>query len=246
MTVLLLGNDTAIYTASKNAGSTVRKWVTDSVSRYLLDRYGVGGEVAYEESDYNLVVPRFSRPLSETVLNQTRVNVQQLMEALEELNISYHFGFFEPLEVKYKYSVKRDPVSRFVSCVTQKLGKARFSEINDVQHIIDDFDYFCYQPLREIPPKPDYNKDWKLWQSLIVARHFLPQHLTYGESTDYFSNCFDVSEVNTELLPILQDYFQYDIPQTVTNKGNSPILLSPSQISDVRKIFAKDYEIGYS
>ncbi len=192
-----------------------------------------------------MVGARFSRPLAEKVLSQTRVTALELASVLQELNITYHFGFYGPVPIKKRFYIKRDPVSRFVSCASQKIGQKPFAKIIDIEHLIDKFDELCLDPLRRAPLKPDYNQDWETSRELIVPRHFAPQHLTFGDSTSYYNQCIDVSEVNTGLKPILEEYFQKEIPALVVNKGHPPLCLSDGQRAKVRAIFQRDYEIGY-
>lgn len=245
MTTISLGNDIVIYTASKNAGSTVRKWITDIVSNYILNREGLGNKKEYSESELGLVAPRFSRPLSDTVLSRTQASTASLANALRDLGITYRFGFFAPMDKRHRFCIKRDPLQRFISCATQKIGQPPFSKIVDVEHLINDFDLLCNQPLRGIPLKPNYNEEWNTWANLIIPRHFAPQYITYGDHTKYYQQCFDMSDIDTHLREILEDYFNVDIPVETVNKGSRPLKLTEQQIQRVRKIYRRDYEIGY-
>jgi hypothetical protein len=244
MSALIFG-DKVLYTASKIAGTTVRLWVVNAISAYIIQTKGKGNHPPASNAELDALAATLPRPLSLDVLKSTGASVDQVAQAIAELRVSYHFGFFAPLDCRHRYCITRDPVSRFISCISQKLGKEKFIAIRDTQHLIDNFDDLCLKPLSQISSEFSFNEQWENWQKIIVPRHFAPQYYSFGNNIDYFTQTFDISEVNTLVRQLLSAHFNQNIPARVANKGQKILPLTSTQISAVEKIYKQDYNCGY-
>jgi hypothetical protein len=244
MSALIFG-DSVLYTASKIAGTTVRNWVVSAISAYIIQTKGKGNHAPASGAEFDALAATLSRPLALEILKLTGASPDQVAQAASELQVSYHFGFFSPLDLANRYCVTRDPVARFVSCISQKLGREKFLVIRDTQHLIDEFDGLCLKPLSEISHTFSFNERWDDWQNIIVPRHFAPQFYSYGGKLDYFTQTFKISEVSTSVRQLLSAHFKQDIPARITNRGKKTLSLTSAQISAVKEIYQQDYDCGY-
>lgn len=244
MSALIFG-DNVLYTASKIAGTTVRLWVVNAISAYIIQTKGKGNHPSASNAELDTLAATLPRPLSLDILKTTGASVDQVARAIAELRVSYHFGFFAPLDLANRYCITRDPVARFISCISQKMGKEKFSAIRDAQHLIDNFDDLCIKPLLESCSEFSFNKHWEDWQRIIVPRHFAPQYFSYGNNIGYFTQTFDISEVNTIVRQLLSSHFKQDIPARIANRGQKTLPLTSSQMSAVKDIYCQDYSYGY-
>lgn len=244
MSALIFGEN-ILFTASKNAGTTIRRWVINALSTHIVMRHGEGKRPKATQTQLDGLAARLPTALAERVLNQSGGSVEQVWESLEEFRLSYHFGFFAPVDLQNRYCITRDPVSRFVSCVSQKLGKEKFAAFRDVQDLIDNFESLCVEPFRQIEPVFSFNKRIEDWEKLVVARHFAPQHLSFGDDRSYYTTCFQINEVNSSARLLLEDHFGQKIPPLSTNIGKKKIELTPGQVDSVRHLYRRDYACGY-
>jgi len=244
MSALIFG-DSVLYTASKIAGTTVRHWVVNAICAHIIQKEGKGSHPPASTAELDALAVILPRPLSLDVIQRTGASADLLMQALAELHVSYHFGFFAPLDLTNRYCITRDPVARFVSCISQKLGKRELIAVRDTQDLIDNFDSFCIKPLSRIPAAYSFNERIEDWQSIFLPRHFLPQYYSYGIKLDYFTQCFNISEVNTSVRQLLSSHFKQDIPVQIVNRGKKVTQLTSTQIAAVKEIYQQDYNCGY-
>ena len=165
-------------------------------------------------------------------------------EKLEELG--YYNGFFDSQTTRVRYCIKRDPVDRFISMITNKRNRPGFSALSDIDAFLDNFDAHVLAPLAKC--RTNYNNDMAAWHAIKLARHAAPQTLMLGAEKSYYTHVFAISEVNTRLREFLEDVvFKKQLPQIRANQHRGEkILLSPQQRRRVAEVYACDYEAGWS
>lgn len=179
---------------------------------------GLGSEMMQDGHYYNLC--RFGLPL------QYQNNMFQATR------------FIPSAHESIRRCIKRDPISRFISCYTDKIILERIADLSVDQCI----DWLETGQMLEIA-----NTSGNLQ---LVAAHFLPQYEYLGESTTYYDYIFDVNEMN--LVKKFCETFVFKIPLYSFHARNlakakvAKIVLDPQQMTRLRSCYAMDYKIGWA
>lgn len=134
--------------------------------------------------------------------------------------------------------IKRDPIKRFISCYEDKVlkenrlpGVSLDEFLDNPWEIIDKMD----KPLEE-------NKSIG-----YLYYHFAPQVMHLGESRDYYTHVFDISEVNTLCKKYFEDKWLIHIPDlTCRNNPNKKTTLTDEQVIKVKELYYQDYQTGWA
>jgi len=133
--------------------------------------------------------------------------------------------------------VKRDPVKRFISCYDDKVvkenrlpGVSLDEFLDDMWNIIEEKDV----PLEDNPSIG------------YLYYHFVPQAKHLGESRDYYTHVFDISEVNTLCKKYFEKKWDITIPGLVCRSNpKKKTTLTDDQVAKVKAIYDQDYQIGW-
>jgi hypothetical protein len=196
--------DFAFYISPKTGGTTIRSWLVYSETETL--------EVVDSGNGY---------------LEQNGIGYQ-LIE-----NMGYYFKKFKEVNSPIKACVKRDPVSRFLSCYTDKV--LREGVINAS---IDDLlnDWSRLKSGRQDPLNPG---------TYYLENHFLPQSYYLGENKDYYDFVFDVKETSTKIKSFLEEKLDIELPELHTRKQSKKPEVTEEQVEKIKEIYAVDYENGW-
>ena len=198
-------NDFTVYEAPKNGGTTLRLWICFA---------GTGELIRSSESGYY-------------------AGTDETYKMLQEWG--YENGKFASTETSRKICIKRDPVSRFISCFYDKVIKEGRLKVT-IDDFIDNFDDI-------LKKHPDKMNDGK---TKYMKFHFAPQTYHFGENRGYYERVFDVNEVNTKLKKYLEDRWDIGLPQLhARNNGLNKFDLTTSQIKKIKIIYNQDYENGW-
>ena len=156
--------DFAFYISPKTGGTTIRSWLVFSETDTL--------EIENNGNGY---------------VTQNGIG-QQLIT-----NMGYWYKGFKEVNSSYKVCVKRDPISRFLSCYTDKVLREGIIKVS-IDELLNNWD--CLKTGREDPLKPG---------SYYLENHFLPQTYYLGSNIDYYDYVFDVSEVGTKVKKFLEE-----------------------------------------
>lgn len=157
-------------------------------------------------------------------------------ELLKDWGYNLLGGFGNP-EVSDKVCIKRDPVKRFVSCYQDKVIREKRLSVS-VDDLLDHYDEVIKQT-------PQY-----MWDNTTnyVKFHFDPQTFHFGNSKDFFSNVFDVSEINTGVKSYLEGKWGIELPDLHARDSRGTIEkleLTSEQIAKVKKFYQVDYDNGW-
>lgn len=151
-------------------------------------------------------------------------------------DMGYKLNWFELVEGE-RVCIKRDPIKRFKSCFKDKvIGETRMGKVS-VHYFINNFDMLLRKHNKPHPsnPKVPYNR-----------YHFAPQVRQFGYDKSYYTEVFDISEVNTRLKEYLQDKWKMILPDLhARNNKSFSLVLSPTQIKKLEEIYKEDYEAGW-
>jgi hypothetical protein len=236
----LIFGDKIIYTCSKNAGSTIRNLFCDMV---ILGK-------DFSCRDLNLAKPKKITPLPKVIINmiQARASIPEkaILEIAEKIGIEYHFGFEATIEGLTPYCIRRDPIKRFESCFSQKLHQPNFySKVKSIENLIENFDDIVTKPLKTYRNCFSFNDNFKTWQDLIVPRHFAPQSYTYGCNPSKFLQIFEMSEINTKVHSLFENFFGQSLPVRHSNKGKKINLIHPDCYPAIKRLYEIDYASGW-
>ena len=194
----------SIYISPKTGGTTIRSWLVFSETDTL--------EIQDNGNGY---------------ITQNGIG-QQLVT-----NMGYWYKEFKELDSLVKICMKRDPVSRFLSCYTDKILRERNCDLS-IDNILDDWD--CLKTGRKDPLNPG---------TYYLANHFLPQTYYLGSNIDYYDHVFDVSEVGTKVKKFLEEKLDCILPELHTRKQENKPELTNDQVVKIREIYAVDYKNGW-
>jgi hypothetical protein len=239
MTAFIFG-DKIIYTCGKNAGSTIRSWVCDMIIMSKEDNRQIpsGNRMAT-----NTPIPK---PLVEQIQIREMISKAEITDIAGRLGLQYHFGFEGTVEGLTPYCIHRDPIERLDSCLSQKLHQPAFvSTVGSLDNVIENFDEIVIKPLQEHRTTFSFNNKLSTWRDLIVPRHLAPQTYTYGSDPSKFERVFDMSDVSTEVLALLEDFFGRPLPVRHKNKRQRGSVISDDLFPAIKKLYELDYEAGW-
>ena len=196
--------DFAFYISPKTGGTTIRSWLVYSETGTL--------EVADSGNGY---------------LEQNGIGYQ-LIE-----NMGYYFKKFKEVNSPVKVCVKRDPVSRFLSCYTDKILRERTANLS-IDDILNNWDVLNTGREDSLNPGTYY-----------LANHFLPQTHYLGDSKEYYDIIFDVKEVGTRVKTFLEEKLKIELPELHTRKQNKKPEVTEEQVEKIKEIYSVDYQNGW-
>jgi hypothetical protein len=196
--------DFAFYISPKTGGTTIRSWLVFSETDTL--------EIENNGNGY---------------VTQNGIG-QQLIT-----NMGYWYKGFKEVNSSCKVCVKRDPVSRFLSCYTDKILRERIVDLT-IDDILNDWD--TLKTGREDPLNPG---------TYYLANHFLPQTYYLGENKNYYDLVFDVKEVGTKVKTFLEKKLEIELPKLHTRKQSKKPEVNGEQIEKIKEIYAIDYKNGW-
>jgi len=196
--------DFAFYISPKTGGTTIRSWLVFSETDTL--------EIENNGNGY---------------VTQNGIG-QQLIT-----NMGYWYKGFKEVNSSCKVCVKRDPVSRFLSCYTDKILRERIVDLT-IDDILNDWD--TLKTGREDPLNPG---------TYYLANHFLPQTYYLGENKNYYDLVFDVKEVGTKVKTFLEKKLEIELPKLHTRKQSKKPEVNEEQIEKIKEIYAIDYKNGW-
>lgn len=195
------GRDFAFYISPKTGGTTIRSWIVYSQTE-TLELQSLGGD------EYSI---------------QNGIG-QQLIT-----NMGYYYKGFKEVNSPVKVCVKRDPVSRFLSCYTDKILRERCANLT-VDDILNDQNVLKQGRLDGVNP------------GYYLENHFLPQTHYLGEDISYYDIVFDVSEVGTKVKNFLEEKLGCNLPELHTRKQEKKPDLTEDQVAKIKQIYAIDYK----
>lgn len=204
-------NGTEYYNAPKNAGTTVRMWCKQVETDLSYD-------TMHNESYYSL--QGFGLPL------------------IYHDNIRHTNRFIPTSGENTKWCIKRDPISRFISCYTDKILYQKAIDWSVDQCI----DMLTSGEMLELANTAGPNQ--------LTAAHFLPQYEFLGKSTAYYDYIFDIREM--DVVKKFCEDFVYRTPlssfhaRNLSKSNTAKVTLDPSQTTRLRVCYAMDYEIGWA
>jgi len=198
------GRDFAVYISPKTGGTTIRSWLVYSETETL--------ELVNSGNGY---------------LEQNGIGNQMIV------NMGYYFKQFKEVKSPIKVCMKRDPVSRFLSCYTDKVLREGIIKVS-IDELLSNWD--CLKTGREDPLKPG---------SYYLENHFLPQTYYLGSNIDYYDHVFDVSEVGIKVKKFLEDKLDCTLPELHTRKQEKKPELTNDQVAKIKEIYAVDYKNGW-
>jgi hypothetical protein len=195
------GRDFAFYISPKTGGTTIRSWIVYSQTE-TLELQSLGGD------EYSI---------------QNGIG-QQLIT-----NMGYYYKGFKEVNSPVKVCVKRDPVSRFLSCYTDKILREKCAKLS-IDNILDDPN--CLKQGRLDGLNPGY----------YLENHFLPQTHYLGNDKSYYDIVFDTREVSTSIRDFLSSKLGCDLPDLHTRKQKKKPELTQEQVAKIKELYAIDYK----
>ena len=194
----------SIYISPKTGGTTIRSWLVYSETETLEVHDGGNGYITQNGIGQKIIT-----------------------------NMGYWYKQFKEVESLCKVCVKRDPVSRFLSCYTDKILRERNADLS-VDDILNDWD--SLKTGRQDPLNPG---------TYYLANHFLPQTHYLGSDFSYYDTVFDISEVGTKLKVFLEEKLNCELPELHTRKQTKKPEVTEEQIEKIKEIYAIDYQNGW-
>lgn len=151
----------------------------------------------------------------------------------------YSYSAFRRFEGYDTICIKRDPVSRFISCFADKVSREKHIPNCTVEELLDNFDEILARHNMEHPSMRGSGISF-------LRYHFLPQTYHLGEDRNYYTEIVDTSEISTKLRSFLQDRWNIELPDIHSRKQTvAKPTLSPEYEAKVRKMYADDYKWGW-
>ena len=198
-----------VYESPKTGGTTLRSWINYAGTGKLLLS---GNDGYYHESS-------------------------NVYSSLDEWGYDYSpFKVFDGYE---KICIKREPVSRFVSCYTDKVVRENHIPNCDLAYFIDNFSTVLAEHPFKHPSLPNQGIGF-LWY------HFVSQTYHLGTDKSYYDMVVDTKSIDKELKPYLEEKWGIVLPELHTRRQTiEKPSLSKEQIEKVKEIYAPDYEAGW-
>ncbi|MEO0449993.1 MAG: sulfotransferase family 2 domain-containing protein [Pseudomonadota bacterium] len=141
-------------------------------------------------------------------------------------------------DVNLRWCVKRDPLARFVSAYRDKILNEKIANWT-VDETIELLENGRMQKIAE----SDANLN-------LLAAHFVPQYVWLGTDTAYYSHVFDITEMAAVKEFCEKVVFNRPLPdlhaRDQSKSKTQSVTLPDEQIVRIRKVFAKDYEVGWA
>lgn len=133
--------------------------------------------------------------------------------------------------------IKRDPVSRFISCYQDKVLKEGKLNRISIDNLLENFEEIIRSNDHPHMSNPKVNFLWY---------HFAPQAELFGKDQSYFSRVFDLSEVGTGLKTYLENKWEIELPEVHCRKrAGSSISITEEQKNKIKEIYSIDYDCGW-
>ena len=199
-------NKFSIYDVPKGGGTTIRSWI-NFAGDGSTNLIDVDGRYKPNDRHYHL---------------------------LEREWKCYTTDFF--IKTQYeRVAVKRDPIKRFISCYCDKVLYEKHGSYNDVDDLIDNFDYMINDKFKH----PSNTKIGYLWY------HFAPQVNHLGYNVNNYDLIIDISQINSILKEYLRQKWNIDLPEIHARKQKQKITLTEKQIEKLKQIYKEDYQVGW-
>jgi len=201
-------NNFTIYDAPKGGGSTVRAWIYYAGTGNLhLESLNVDGYYSGGSDE-----PR------------------QLGEW------GYKLDYFREVPGE-RVCIKRDPVSRFISCYEDKIIKEGKLNRIGIDPLLDNFEHIL---------KTNDHPHLQNTSVGFMWYHFAPQTEIFGKDVEYYTHVFNLSEVGVGLKSYLEGKWSIELPDIHCRKNSKRrIELTDEQISKVKEIYSDDYKYGW-
>lgn len=199
-----------VYESPKTGGTTLRSWINFAGTGQL----AVSGtkDYYYERAD--------------------------VYSSLDDWG--YNYSRFTELEGYEKVCIKREPISRFISCYTDKIVRENHIPNCDLGDFIDTFDDTLRDHPMKHPSLPGKDIGY-LWY------HFVPQTYHLGTDKSYYDLVVDTKELSTVLKPYLESKWGVELPDIHTRKQTlEKPSLSVKQLEQVRRIYHPDFRAGWA
>jgi len=198
-----------VYESPKTGGTTLRSWINYAATGELMVS---GTQEYYHESPH----------------------VYSLLD-----DYGYDYSEFKSFEGYETVCIKRDPVSRFISCYTDKIIREKQIQNCDLDYFIDNFDSVLKEHPFMHPSLKEKNIGF-LWY------HFVPQYYHLGKNIKYYDHIIDTKDISTELKSFLESKWEIELPNIHTRKQNiRKVNLSDDQTKKVKQIYKEDYNTGW-
>ena len=141
----------------------------------------------------------------------------------------------------YKFCVIRDPVDRFISAYNHRvLVKGEIKDNSKVQN------------LPSLPNQPTFRQfldNIKEYGSVVpVIKHHVDSLCEFlGEDPTIYDRIYKLSEINTELIPMLESKCGHSLELDMTINKSPHVIkreeLPMNLIERIKNLYAKDYEV---
>lgn len=149
----------------------------------------------------------------------------------------YKVDLYSPFEGE-SIAIKRDPVSRFLSCYMDKVVSEGFLNGCSVDELLDNWESLIVN---------DDNRDgWKQPYN-IVWFHFTPQTTFLGTDKTEYDRVFDIKDLGTSLKEYLEDRWSIKLPELHCRNTSSmkKVELTTKQTDKIMAIYNEDYVAGW-
>jgi len=198
-------NDFTVYEAPKNGGTTLRLWIYYA---------GTGNLVKSSDSGYY-------------------AGTDETYKMLQEWE--YKNKKFKKTNTESKVCIKRDPVSRFISCFYDKVIKEGRLKVT-IDYFLDNFDEIL----------ENHSDKMNDGITKYIKFHFAPQTYHFGNDINYYENVFDLSEIDNKFKKYLEGKWNIELPRLhARNAKSKKFDLTTSQIKKVKQIYSVDYDNGW-
>lgn len=140
----------------------------------------------------------------------------------------------------FRFCIVRDPIQRVLSCYKNRIIHHKdLSKPYDLKHIVA-------HNLLESPSLEYFVDHIESYVRNIPAihHHISPMERYLGNDLSFYSNIYDISEIDSELIPKLESIFCQTIPLKKEQKSNSAMYLEDLK-EDIKNKIKLFYETDY-